>query len=149
MSGTNPIVPQGVLNRLRASITLPGFPNLTITSSFLGKEGIQLAFRGESTVQLDQMTGIVRSPEPYLGVTVTAHLLRTQSFAQGWRAQMEQSTLLPGGIIVRPDSRAMVPYYFDECSIMGVGDQPFNGSNADFLIRLGGRYQINAALFNS
>ena len=148
MSGTNPNVPLGSLNRLRASVTIPEFPFLTVTSSFLGKEGIGLAFRGDVTVQLDQMTGVVTSPEPYLGITLSVHLVRSQPFAQSWRSQIEQLSLL-GDVTVRPDTRSMVPYTFNNCSVISIGDQPFNGSNADYLIRIGGTYQVNAQLLNS
>jgi len=149
MSGSsNPTVAQGVLQRLRASFVPSAFPFLAVTSPFLGKEGIQLSFRGDVTVQLDTMTGVVRSPEPYLGITVTLHLLKTQGFAEMWRAQMELNSLL-GQATLRPDAATMTPYNFHECSILGIGDQAFNGSSYDYPIRIGGMYQVNAAQFNS
>jgi hypothetical protein len=148
MSGFNPLVALGSLNRLRASVLFPALPGLTVISSNLGREGIQLDFGGASTTQIDVMTGIVTSPEPYLTVALTVHLLKTQFLAQTWRAQMELLSLLGDGV-VRPDSATMTPYFFQNTSILGIGAQAFNGTSADYPVRIGGTYQVNAALFNS
>lgn len=146
MSGSNPNIPQGSLNRIRASAIFQDIPFLSVTSPFLGKGGISLSFRGDSTVQIDTMTGIVTSPEPFLGVTMTMHLLKTQSFAQLWRTQLELLSLL-GSSTVRPDSIMMQPWNFSNCSILGIGDQVFDGSSPDFPVRIGGIYQVNSTLF--
>jgi hypothetical protein len=142
----NPLVNQGTLNRLRASVIFSDFPALNITSPFLGRRGISLAFAGDATVYIDTMTGAVTSPEPYLRVTVTAHLLKSQAFSQQWKAQLELLTLL-GNATVRPDAATMQPYNLTNCSIMNPGDQDFSGTDADYPIRIGGIYNVNSSLF--
>lgn len=44
---TNPLIPQGTLNRVRASVVWPSFPNLNVTASYLGRMGIRLSLDGE------------------------------------------------------------------------------------------------------
>jgi len=144
--GTNPNIPVGNLNRLLASLIFPNFPLLTITQSYLTKEGIQLAFRGDATTQLDVMASVVTAQEPYLGVTLTAHVLRSQGFSQIWRTQLELSSLL-GPAIARTDSVTQAPYFFTNCSIISIGDQALNGTSPDYPIRIGGVYPINASLY--
>ena len=75
----NPIVPQGTLNRLRGSVTIPSNTGLNITASYLGKDGISMSFDGAANTAIDTMTGIVQSPEPYQRVTVAIHLLKSQA----------------------------------------------------------------------
>lgn len=142
----NPIVPQGTLNRLRASVVFASFPNLNVTSPFLSKRGITLSFAGDATVYIDTLTGAVTSPEPYLRATLTMHLIKSQSFSQQFKTQLELNTLL-GDATVRPDAAAMQPYTLSNCSLMGVGDQDFSGTEADYPIRIGGIYYINSNLF--
>src|SRR5271156_4655421 len=113
----NPQIPQGTLNRLRASITLTSFPGLNITQSYLGRQGISLTFDGVVTTPIDTMTGIVPSPEPYQRITCSAHLLKTQALAAAWKAQVELNALL-GDITIRPDipsGAGISPYQLSNC----------------------------------
>jgi hypothetical protein len=146
-TGSNPVIRQGTLNRLRASVIFTNFPALNVTSSFLGKRGISLSFQGDATVYIDTMTGAVTSPEPYMRVTMTMHLLKTQAFAQQFKTQLELLTLL-GGATVRPDAVAMQPYRLSNCSIISPGDQDFSGADADYPVRIGGIYLVNSGLFS-
>jgi hypothetical protein len=145
-AGGNPAISQGNINRLRASVFIPNYPALNVTSPYLGKRGINISFTGQTTVQIDTMTGIVNSPEPYLHARVVMHLLRSQLFAQGYKTQMELYTQV-GRATVRPDSDQMQPYLLHNCSILNVGDQPFDGSDPDYPITLGGIYYINSNLY--
>lgn len=142
----NPNIPQGTLNRIRASVVFSTSPALNVSAPFLGKRGITLAFQGDATVYIDQMTGAVTSLEPYLRVTMTMHLIKAQAFAQNYKTQLELSTLL-GNCTVRPDAATMQPYFLQNCAIMSPGDQDFSGADADYPIRIGGIYQINSSLF--
>jgi hypothetical protein len=143
----NPNIPQGVLNRIRASVIFASNPQLNVTAPYLGRRGITLAFSGDATVYIDAMTGAVTSPEPYLRVTMVMHLIKAQSFAQLYKTQLELLTLL-GDATVRPDAPTMQPYFLTNTAIMNPGDQDFSGADADFPIRIGGVYQINSALFS-
>ena len=142
----NPNINQGTLNRIRASVVFSTSPALNVSAPFLGKRGITLAFQGDATTYIDQMTGAVTSLEPYLRVTMTMHLIKAQSFAQNYKTQLELSTLL-GNCTVRPDAATMQPYFLQNCAIMSPGDQDFSGADADYPIRIGGIYQINSSLF--
>jgi hypothetical protein len=149
MSGTtgNPNIPQGNLNRIRASVVFASNPQLSVTSPFLGKRGITLSFQGEATVMIDTMTGMVTSPEPYLRAIATLHLIKAQSFAQNFKTQLELLTTI-GNATIRPDSAVMQPWIIQNCALMSPGDQDFSGGDADFPVRIVGIYQVNSSLFS-
>lgn len=144
---TNPLVAQGTLNRLRASVTWPNFPQLNVTASYLGKMGIRLALEGESTLFIPTMTGAVTSPEPYMAVTVTIHLLKTQQLAALYKAQMEASALIGDGT-VRPDASTLPPYQITNCAIESVRELNFGGDDAEFAVAVKGYYLINNNLWS-
>lgn len=144
----NPLVSQGVLNRLRGSVTFVSLPSLNVTASFLGKAGISLSFDGPYTTAIDQMTGAVMSPEPYVPITVRIPLLKTQSLAAAFKLQAEQTTIL-GDCTVRPDSNVLPLYDLTNCSIHMVGELNFGGSTAEYGVQIGGYYNINEALWNT
>ena len=143
----NPLVPQGTLNRLRASISFVSFPGLQITASFLGKEGIALAFDGVVTTPLDTMTGVVQSPEPYQRVTVSAHLIKSQALANNFKSQIELNSLV-GDFVVRTDAGSMGPYQVSNGAINTVNPLKFDGSDAGWTLMLSGIYYVNASLWN-
>lgn len=145
----NPLVPQGTLNRLKASILLNSFPALNITPPFLGREAIRLAFEGAATTFINTMTGAVTSPEPYQKATITANLLKTQGLADAWKQQYESSSLL-GDLTVRPDvtSGGIGPYPITNCAIQDLRELNFAGEDAGWIITIGGYYLINSTLFN-
>lgn len=144
----NPNIPQGTLNRVRATLVVPAFPALTITSSFLGRRGISVSRSGNATTFADQMVGRVTSPEPYVPVTITVILNKAQFLANLW-AQQEQSFSLIGDIIVRPDASPLQPFYYANCGIENAGNPlDFSGANADFPLIIGGTFFLNSQLFN-
>jgi hypothetical protein len=144
MSGT---ISQGTLNRVRASVTIPLFPTLNITSAFLGKRGVSVSRTGKATTFSDTMTGRVTSPEPYVDVLITIHLLKSQFLSNAW-AQQELISTLIGDIIVRPDAATLQPYYYSNCAIESAGNTlDFSGADADFPLEIGGAYLMNAFLF--
>jgi hypothetical protein len=142
----NPLVPQGTLNRVRASINFSDNPQLNITASFLGKEGINSGFDGDQTLAIPTMSGIVTSPEPYQIMTVTAHLLRSQNLANIFFTFIQNSTIC-GDFIVTPDSSAFPPVYVNNGFIKTNAAMLLNGTQADFTIELGGFFVINNALW--
>ena len=142
------IIPQGQLNRLRASISWSNYPALNVTAPYLSKRGLSLNFGGDATTYVDTMTGAVSSPEPYLKATITAHINKALFLAQSYKAQMELMSYL-GGCTVRPDVNSMQPWRFYDCSIQGVDGLDFSGAEADYPVRIGGYYYINSALYNN
>jgi hypothetical protein len=144
----NPLVAQGSLNRVRASVSWPNFPELNITAPYLGADGIRLALEGESTVFLPTMTGAVTSPQPYMMISLTTNLIKTQALADAYKAQMESNALLGDGV-VRPDvSSGLSPYPVTNCAIESVRELAFNGSDAGFVVTIKGYYLVNSSLFD-
>lgn len=143
----NPLVTQGSLNKLRASITWPSFPGLNVTASYLSKEGIRLTLQGESVLYLPTMTGAVTSQEPYMMIEATVNLLKSQALANLYKQQMETNALLGDGTI-RPDAVPLSPYQLTNCAIRGVRELDFSGEHAVFAVMIGGYYLINSDLFN-
>jgi len=146
----NQNIPQGTLNRLKASVVWRDFPQLNVTPPYLGKEAIRLAFEGTATLPINTMTGAVMSPEPYQVVRLTMSLLKSQFLADAYKAQMELNTLL-GDATVRPDvaeSRGLGPYQLTNCAIESVGELQFSGESAAYPVVCVGYYNINAALWN-
>jgi len=142
----NPIVQQGTLNRLRGSITWPAFSAYNITAPYLGREGIDLTFTGQATLYIDTMTGAVTSPEPYLGIDMVAHLLRTQVLANQFKALMESNSVM-GDCTFRTDSVTLGVYQFSNTAIKSVAPLKVNGTDAGYAVTIGGFYYINSALF--
>src|ERR1700761_1481204 len=99
---SNPLISQGVLNRVQGSVTVTGNPALNVTASYLGREGIRLALEGEATRYINTMTGAVASPEVYMAIRCTVNLLKTQGLSDLYKSQMETNSLI-GNITVRPD----------------------------------------------
>jgi hypothetical protein len=142
----NPNIPQGTLNRLLGSVLFPNFPSLNITASFLGAEGIDVTFEGEMTANIPSLTGTVTSPEPYQMVRMTIHLLKSQPFADLWKRQLEQRTVL-GPCTCRLDSNQLSPYSINNTSAKGVDRLDSSGKQAAYVVSLSGTYNINAALW--
>jgi|SRR5215472_16204890 len=144
---TNPLIAQGTLNRLRASVVWTSFPQLNVTASFLGREGVRLALEGETTTFINTMTGAVTSPEPYMPVSLVMNLLKTQSLSSLYKQQMELNALLGDGT-VRPDSITLPPYGIINCAIQSVRELNFSGEDAGFAVTIRGYYPVNSSLFN-
>ncbi len=143
----NPIVPQGVLNRIRASVTIPSATALNVTASYLGREGISLTFDGVVTTPIETMTGLVMSPEPYQRVTVGIHLLKTQALANAYKAQLESLSLI-GDVTIKPDAIALDPYQVSNTTIYNVSPLKFDGTDAGWSVMLVGIYYINSQLWS-
>lgn len=144
----NPLITQGTLNRLRASVVVPSAPTLNITASYLGKEGIRIAFDGNAVTFINTMVGAVTSPEPYQMVTITLHLIKTQGLASVYKKQWETNAQI-GNITVRPDTSSLPPFGIQNCAIENVPDLDFSGASADFPVTIRGYYTVNSDLYDS
>ncbi len=143
----NPHISQGTLNRIRGTVLVNSNATLNITPPYLGKAGISVSFEGDANTIIQAMTGIVNSPEPYLVAAISVDLLKTNGMAQIWRTQMEDSALI-GNIVVTSDASPLDRFTFTNCSIVGVGDLPFNGTTAGWGLVIKGQYDINNAMWN-
>jgi hypothetical protein len=83
---TNPLVPQGTLNRVRTSVVIANYTNLNVGASYMGKQMARYAQEGNASELIGTATGAVESDEPYVFATLTINLLRTQSLAQQWQS---------------------------------------------------------------
>lgn len=144
----NPLIEQGIINRILGSVTWASFPSLNVTAPFLDKDGITLRKEGEASLQHGTMTGLVQSPEPYMPVTVVIALLKTQQLSDQYKAQMESNSVL-GQCTVFPDvSTGLTPYALYNMSIQSVGELLFNGTTPIFAVSCRGYWPINNSLFS-
>ena len=144
---TNPLVPQGTLNRIRGAIIIPDQPQLNVTAPFLGKGGISLGFEGESVQFHPTMTGAVTAPEPYVMVSVTVNLLKSQPLANVYEAQRQTLSTI-GDITIKPDASTLPNYLILNSAIESVRELAFNGEDAGYVVMLKGYYLTNNNLFN-
>jgi len=143
---SNPQIIQGTLNRLLASVVYADFPQLNVTSGYLAREAISLAFEGDTSQLIGTLTGAVTSPEPYVYGTVTMHLLRTQALGNAYKTQIETNTTM-GSVTIYPDTTALTPFQLNNCVLSSIQEVAFDGTQAGLIVRLRGIYSINSALF--
>jgi hypothetical protein len=147
VGGQNPLIAQGVINRLRASLTFSDNQQLNVGASYLGREGIRLALEGEATLMIPTLTGVVISPEPFQLVSVRVNLLMSQALAQVYKTQYESNTAI-GACNVKPVSAMMQPYSLLNCAIRSLEGLDFSGENANWTVTIAGYYPINNSLWN-
>lgn len=142
-----PLTPQGVLNRVRGSVTVSLLSYLNVTASYLGREGINLSFSDEAATNIGTMTGTVPSPAPYQMATLEFELLKTQDLADRYKKQVEVYSAI-GPVVVRPDvSSGLSNYFIDNCVISMASPGRLNGSSVSFMVSISGSYLINNALY--
>jgi len=144
----SPLVGQGSLNRLRGSISFIDFPGLNITAPFLGPEGINLNPEGDITNMLETMTGLVPSPAPYQPFVVEVELLKTQSFSDLFKQQLEDDAQI-GDFIVRNDTSTLSNYPINNAAITQAGPGRINGRSVGFMVTMRGFYLVNSSLFDA
>jgi hypothetical protein len=144
----NPLVAQGVLNRLRGSVVVADAAELNVTAPFLGKAGIRISLEGETTLGIPTMTGVVQSPEPYQMALIQISLLRTQQLAELYKRRAELNTLL-GQVTVRPDSAALSNYTFLNCALVNPSEVPMDGQDPAYAVSIRGIYYLNSSLFDA
>lgn len=143
---SNPLVPQGTLNRLRGSVVFGDNPNLNITAGFLAKNAISIAFENDSGELLPTLTGGVTSPEPYQIAVVTMNLLKSQGLADIYKRQIESSVNV-GSVDVIPDANTLSNYTLENCILLAPRSLDFSGTSPDFTVTLRGIYYINNSLW--
>jgi hypothetical protein len=147
VGGQNPLISQGTVNRLRASLTFPSNTQLNVGAQYLGREGIRMTLEGEATLMIQTLTGVVISPEPYQMTTIRAALLFTQSLAQAYKTQMETNTAI-GTCTVKPAASQLATYSILNCAIRSIEGLDFSGENASFIVTISGYYNLNSDLWN-
>lgn len=145
----NPLIDQGVLNRIKGSVVWAAFPQLNVTAPFLDRDGINLRLEGESTGSHGTMTGTVKSPEAYMPVSLVIALLKTQSLAEQYKTQMEAYSVLGAGTVY-PDVQqgGISQYALNNMSIDAVGEMLLNGTTPIWAVTCRGYYVVNNNLFD-
>jgi hypothetical protein len=146
---SNPLVDQGSLDRLKASVVFDTAPELNVTAPYLGREGVRLALEGNATDYLPTMTGAVTSPAPYMMTTLTVNLLKSQPLSNVYKALMESNTLV-GDCSVRPDVHSGLGIYqLLNCAVESVREMNFSGEEPVFAVTIRGYYNVNADFFGA
>ena len=143
-----PQILQGTLNRLRGSVTFASNPQLNVTASFLGEEGINLTPEGSVSDIYDTMTGTIGSPAPFQKITVEIELLKTQSFADVWKQQLEFNSYI-GNFTVRNDASTLSSYIINNGYIMQASPGRLNGKSVGYMVSISGFYLINSSLYDT
>lgn len=147
MAGTNPMVAQGVLNRVRGALSITDYPALNITAPYLGREGISMRPSTNATDVLPTMTGTVGSQAVYQQVDVTIHMLKTQAMGASWQAQIADTTAL-GEMTLVSDASTFGDYTIYNGFIVGFGDVSANGSDAGYVLNISGYINVNNKLWD-
>lgn len=142
----NPNVPQGILNRLRTSLTFPDNPNLNITAPYLGKASVRIVPEGEITQMPGTLTGTVISPEPFLMMSAVCNLVISQPLANSFKLRWETNAAL-GDLTVRTHATTLSVFQILNTAITGFQEISTAGDVADLLVTIKGYYQINSSLF--
>ena len=145
---TNPLVPQGTLNRVRCSIVVPSFTNLNITSAYMGKSMATITFDEAAWVdQIQTATGVVTSPEPYVMATINVGILRTQSLAQSWITQATNTGVI-GDVIIHSDTASFSAISLADVVIKSFDPGSYDGIDPVSKLVLRGTFYINNNLWN-
>lgn len=143
----NPMIPVGVLNRVRASIKFSDHPELNVSASYLAKEGVELVFQGNMTDFLPAMTGAVQSPQPYMIMQAKVHLVRSQALGAQYKTQWENNTAI-GDAKVYSDSSTFGDFEVLNTAITNVQDMSFAGGQPGVAITITGTYYINSEMWD-
>jgi hypothetical protein len=139
----NPLVAQGQLNRVKASLTWLDHSELNVTAPFLGRDGISLSLEGNSTAFLPTLTGVVTSPEPYMMIGLTIHLVKPQALCALYVSRLQANALLGNGT-VRPDViEGLPPFDVTNCAMESIREMRFNGTDDGFIVMCRGYITIN------
>lgn len=147
MAGTNPLVPQGTLNRALAAVAVIDSPELNVSAFNTGVNAISIAFEGEASAYLGTLTGAVASPNPYQIATITMHLLKSQPLSFLWELQRQTNSAI-GDVSAVSDSTILQEYYLSNCVIRNVAELSFAGTDPGYVITIQGTYPINGEMFN-
>lgn len=138
----NPLVPQGFLNRVRGAMSVTDSPDLNVTASYLGKDGISMRPENPATDIIDTMTGTVGSQSPYQKVTVTVHLLKTQALGASYQKRFATNTAL-GEVVITPDATTFGNFTLLNCYLTNFNEISFNGMDAGYVATYSGYITTN------
>ncbi|MGN5575738.1 hypothetical protein [Enterobacter sp. Lyrl_3] len=139
---SNPLTPQGFLNRVRGAVSITDSPALNVTASFLGKDGISLRPDTAATDIIQTLTGTIGSMVPYQQVTLTVHLLKTQGLAASYQKRFATDTAL-GEVVVTPDATTFGSSTLLNCFLVNFNEIQMNGMDAGYVVTISGYMVVN------
>ena len=139
---TNPLVAQGFLNRVKASLTVTDTPALNISASYLAKEMLSIRTTGPATDIIQTATGTVLSANVYMPIEVVVHTLRTQGLGESWRQRFLSDTSL-GEIVATTDSTVFGDFTILNAALTNFQEMTVNGTQAGFILLLSGYWVVN------
>ena len=144
---TNPTLVPGNLNRIRGTILVPGNATLNVTAPYLGKEGIVIAPQSAVVTQMQGMTTVVNSEEPYQIVQVTAAIMKSLALSAAYLEQIKNSPTL-GQITVTPDTTTIPAFNLYNVAITNWSQISMAGLQPDFTITFQGQFNVSNDLWN-
>ena len=142
----HPLATQGTLNRLRASVVVSSYPALNVSSSYMGKNFVNVEFEGDFAQLIETATGAVTSPEPYVFCNVTIDLLRTQSLSSDWLTQATTDASL-GDIAIHPDTTSFQVINISDAILRSVQPGVFDGQDPVVRAMVRGVFYLNDNLW--
>lgn len=147
MANPTPALARGVLNRIRANIVFPDFPAMNIAPENMGRSMVRVAFEGQLVTQIPTGTGAVNSPEPFVFVTITVGMLRTQPIAAAWLNQIMTNSSVQN-ITAHPDTSAFPPIALQDVVVSHIDPGPYDGTNPEVPIIFRGLLPVNNDLWS-
>lgn len=144
---TNPTLVPGNLNRIRGTILVPGNATLNVTAPYLGKEGIVIAPQSAVVTQMQGMTTVVNSEEPYQIVQVTAAIMKSLALSAAYIEQIKNSPTL-GQITITPDTTTIPAFNLYNVAITNWSQISMAGLQPDFTITFQGQFNVSQDLWN-
>jgi len=144
---SNPLVPQGTLNRALTSVSVTNIPALNVTSGFFGTKVARITFDGNTSDYIGTLTGAVPSPRFYQIVTCTMYLNKSQGLSSLWEDQRQIDSSI-GDVTIVTDSPTLGGYYLVNCILENVSDLDLTGDSNDYPVTIKGTYYVNASLFS-
>lgn len=144
---TNPNLIPGNLNRVRASVIVPGNESLNVPAQFQAKEGILVAPQTPVVTQMQGMTTIVNSEEPYQLVQITVSVIKSLAISAQYLQAIQNSPIL-GNITVVPDTNVLGKFNLLNAAIINWNQISMAGLQPDFTLIMQGQYNTSADLWN-
>jgi hypothetical protein len=146
MSGFNPLIAQGVLNKIRPHVVVPGNTALNAVASNMAKSQVVLTFEGPFVNQPETATGIVNARQPFVMAQIVVALLRPQPLAAAWVQQAQSDSVL-GNVVVYSDAANFPEITLATSSITEIDPGAYDGVDPATKITIKGVFYINADMW--
>ena len=142
----NPNLIPGNLNRVRASVIVPGNETLNIPAQFQAKEGIIVSPQSAVVTQMQGMTTIVNSEEPYQLVQITVAVIKSLAISAQYLSAIQNAPIV-GDIAVVRDTTAMPKFNLINAAILNWNQISMAGLQPDFTLVIQGQFNTSNDLW--